>query len=174
MADWLDRRQHYVDGGRTQAQTYEDLIGFRVLKAMGVPSPSKNIYKAEQRILGCQRPDLPVWTRVREMFIASLATTRQGAIYKRFSVDALEIKNVQDARERLELAVPGNVQPLLFVRVSGTVDCAAYTFWKYDELTIIKPPFVVLDYHDMSNELLLTRQDLTHFVSQFGPYNVLE
>ena len=173
MVDWRERRDFYLQQGRLEDQKYEDMLAGRILRGLGFKQPQRLIYRVEQQVLGMTRGEQPLWPRAKEIFQRLLAQGPYVQLAYMFEMEAFMVKDHEEALERMSAVdwQSGKTRPVLFTRIKNTTQCFVYAFWQPEELTFIKPPFMVhpSEWHP---RWLFTQQEAAHFVAQFGPYHL--
>jgi hypothetical protein len=177
MNEWRERRAFYLQQGRGDEQKHEDMLAGRILRGLGITSPQRHICHIEQRVLGYVRKDQPMWPRARDIFVRLLAHGPYRDWAEWWQIAAVpEVKEHAEALERLtetDWRSLVGMRPLLFARVHNTCNCYTYTTYRMEELSRLHPPFTV--HPDPGYpEWLTIRQEVAHFVQQFGPYRLLE
>ena len=179
MSMWQARRKLYRDAGRLDDQKYEDMIGRRVLRGLGVRE--KDIGLLEASLAGMQSPEQPLWPRVRALLPALRNKINEVApfVLPEWKADAvLSAPMSPSLTVRLMLMTPArDLRPLILaMEMSGSHrqilhnDGLAVTYWHVDELMYLKPPYRVDVYLDDYRAVV---QSIVTFFRQFGPYEHL-
>lgn len=180
MADWEARRAHYKEIMRRDDQSHEDMIARRIVRGLGYANAEKVMYALERSVLGTTHGTSPMWVRATAVFEAAVATNARNksnalAKLRNWKMEARQIKDNAEAAERFEdwwmydRLKPGvTYLPLMFVQIKGTAECRVYSLWLPEYLALLTPPYTVLEFKAATYRLVV--QDVTVFVSQFGPY----
>jgi len=167
MNSWEVIKDKYSN--RFTDQKTEDLISRRIWKGLGMSGPvASNINNLELNTIGVIQYEEPLFDRLRAIFEYAC----RSKTYKfNWKIEAIEIKNNNEAMDHINEMALTIAYPVLFTRVKNTNDSLVFSTWDMDIFTnILIPPYTVLALEGQGSKLVAI-QETTHFVGQFGPYD---
>lgn len=172
MESWEVRKQVYKDAGRPQDQSFEDMLGRRVLKGLRISE--KKLYNAEMELFGYGYHEDPLWIRASRIFTDLMERKSDTVdILSGWEIDTAQVSNDNQALERL-VASGGNTLGVLFTMPKtnpGRDDGSVYAMWYKDKpIGEIEAPYRVLKHNDLP-EFRITVQPVVKFIRQFELVN---
>lgn len=170
---WKEQREAYKTKQTLSDKKDEDLVARRVLRGLGLTE--KQLPTLERELFGECKHDRPIWPRTLLVLKHSLrnAAERSIALFRR-KVEVIPFTKRSGKREVLErfelYGKSDNGYPIFFARISGTTSAIAITAWLNADVGIyLTPPYKAIS--ELPGHYHIILQDITDFVSQFGPYS---
>ncbi|MFC1453649.1 hypothetical protein ACFLQL_00530 [Verrucomicrobiota bacterium] len=168
MNAWEVIKEKY--GNKLTDQNTEDLLSRRIWKGLGMSgSVNKNINKLELYIRGQINYEEPLFDRLKFIFEYGYAKKHK----LEWHIETLEIKNDEDALDHINEMLQTIKYPILMTRIKNTSNSFTFSTWDAEKIPFILTP----QYSILATEVpskLVAVQTTTHFVEQFGPYDIFE